>query len=348
MKRTVGADYPAWATVRLRFLHYRIDVETNSLRAATRLKSYFGLHLAGDGNAPDIVLRALREKPAYDPARMKVWQRPAQPDRVPKESYYDAKGTRFILKNRTGMLIKLGDDGAAIVGDIEKNLNQVVNLVGTLFGRSLVERGYSMLHASAVVRTGTDEATIFLGNSGSGKSSLALQLIERGGYDFLSNDRVLLRVEKGRVHAVGMPKKPRVNPGTLLASKSLSRLLSAKKRPLYEGLPPEELWQIEDKTDVDVGRSLGARERLDGDLVRAYSLAWRPSGTGLEVRPLDPASSLDAMHITAKDFGVFDTTRAPGDAEREYKRIAAAAEFVQVSGKADPRGFAKRLIKEGA
>ena len=89
-----------------------------------------------------------------------------------------------------------------------------------------------MLHASGVVRTGSDEASIFLGNSGSGKSSLALQLIERGGFDYLSNDRVLLKVDRDRVHIVGLPKKPRVNPGTLLASPSLASLLSARKRPL--------------------------------------------------------------------------------------------------------------------
>jgi HprK-related kinase B len=241
------------------------------------------------------------------------------------------------------MLITLQGMDARIVGDIDKNLNQVVNLVGTLFGRSLVETGYAMVHASAVVRSGTDEASIFLGNSGSGKSSLALQLIERGGYDFLSNDRVLLRVHGDSVHAVGLPKKPRVNPGTLLASKSLSKLLSARKRPLYEQLGVEELWNVEDKTDVDVGRALGAGERLDGQLVRAYSLAWRPSGEGLQTELLAPEAAADAMRVTAKDFGVFDTSRDPHNAAREYERLARACEFVQVAGRADPRGFAKRL-----
>jgi HprK-related kinase B len=326
-------------------LDFRIDIETNSLRAAARLQSYFRQHLARDHAPPHVVLRALRERPEYNPERMKVWQRPAHIGRVPKESFYDASGTRFILKNRTGMLIKLRERDAAIIGDIDKNLNQVVNLAGTLFGRSLVEHGYAMLHASGVVRHDSDEVTIFLGNSGSGKSSLALQLIERGGYDFLSNDRVLLRVEKDRVHAVGLPKKPRVNPGTLLASKSLSKLLSGRKRPLYEGLPIEELWQVEDKTDVDVARSFGVRERLGGRLLRAYSLAWRPSGTGLDVRPLDPELALEAMRVTAKDFGVFDPHHGDRSPEREYRRLAAAVEFIHVGGHADPRGFARRLSK---
>lgn len=345
MTRTPTTASPTSARIRLRFLHERIDVETNSLRAAIRLQHYFSAFLARDRSRADTVLNARHEKPAYDASRMKVWQRPSRPDREPKESYYDAGATRFILKNRTGMLIKLRDADAAIIGDVDKNLNQVVNLVGMLFGRSLVRRGYAMLHASAVVETGSDMVTVFLGNSGSGKSSLALQLIERGGYDFLSNDRVLLRVEKGRVHAVGIPKKPRVNPGTLLASKSLSKLLSPRKRPMYERLPAEELWDIEDKTDVDVGRSFGVRERLDGTLARAYSLAWRQSGEGFDARPLDPELALEAMRVTAKDFGVFDPQREDCNPEREYRRIAAACEFIHVSGKADPRSFAKRLSK---
>ena len=336
----------ATARIRLRFLHYRIDVETNSLRVARRLQQYFRPYLANDGSAPHVVLHARRQRPEYDPSRMKVWQRPAHPDRAPKESYYDARGVRFILKNRTGILIKLHEHNAEIIGDVLRHSNQVVNLVGTLFGLSLVERGYVMLHASGVVRTGSDEATIFLGNSGSGKSSVALQLLERGGYDYLSNDRVLLRMDKGRAHIICIPKKPRVNPGTLLASTSLSRLLSSRKRPLYDGMPREELWAIEDKTDVDVARALGARERLDGELSRAYSLAWTPGGAGLETVELDAESAVEAMKITAKDFGVFDRKLAERTVERKRARIAASVDFARVTGKADPKALARRIARE--
>jgi HprK-related kinase B len=335
----------ATARVRLRFLDFRIDIETNSLRAASRLQTYFREYLSFDASPAQVRLHAVRVAPEYDARRMKVWERPAKPDRTPKESYYDREGVRYVLKNRTGILIKLALDrgDASIAGDIDRHLNQVVNLVNTLFGLSLVDRGYAMLHASAVARTGADEALIFLGNSGSGKSSLALQLIERGGYDFVSNDRALLKVERGVVQLVGLPKKPRVNPGTLLASKSLVRLLSARKRPAYEQLSAAELWQLEDKTDVDVRRALGAQSRLSARLARAYSLEWRPSGDGLRIDDLDPAGAFDAMMLTAKDFGPFDVRRDERDMTREFRRIAKTAPFVRVTGKADPKGFARRL-----
>jgi HprK-related kinase B len=343
------AGAAAAARLRLRFLDVRIDVETNSLRAAVRLQSYFAPYfapyLAEDHSKAHLRLEALQGPVRYDARRLKMWSRPSAPDRPPKESYYDRGGVRYVLKNRTGMLIKLalGRGEAFIGGDIDRHLNQVVNLVNTLFGMSLVERGYAMLHGSAVVRAGGDDATIFLGNSGSGKSSLALQLIETGGYDFVSNDRVLLKVERGAVHLVGLPKKPRVNPGTLLASKSLSRLLPARKRPAYEQLSPAELWQLEDKTDVDVMRALGAQSRLSGVLDRAYSLEWRTSGEGLRIEELDVAGALEAMTSTAKDFGPFDIRRDERDMAREHRRIAQTAPFVRVAGKADPRGFARRL-----
>jgi HprK-related kinase B len=330
------------ATVRLKFLDFRIDIDTNSLRVASRLTSYFGGYLAAGGGSP-MRLVALQAEPEYDAARFKVWARPSQPDRVPKESYYDARGVRYVLKNRTGVLITISEAGATISGDVERNVAQVVNLIGTLFGLSYLDRGYAMLHGSAVVAADGDEATVFLGNSGSGKSSLALQLIERGGYDYLSNDRVLVHVERGAVRVVGLPKKPRVNPGTLLASKQLARLLPAHKRPMYEQLSPADLWKLEDKTDVDVAGVLGARERLEGRLVRVYSLEWKPGGKGLTIEPLMEDEALAAMRVTAKDFGPFDLRGGERDAEHEFRRVARRCEFTAVGGRADPRGFAARL-----
>lgn len=335
---------PASATLHMKFLRYRLDVETNSLRAAVRLSNYFRQYLVSPSSPPDIVLQAVRGAPSYDARQMRMWERASAKGRVPKESTYERDGVRFILKNRTGMLIALGERRAAITGDIDRHLNQVVNLIATLFGISMVERGYAMVHAAAVVERDGDGVLIFLGSSGSGKSSVGLKLIEDGGYDFLSNDRVLMRKGKKGVHVVGLPKKPRVNPGTLLASASLRRLLPSKKRPAYEALSPGELWLVEDKHDVDVGRVLGARERLEGWLARAYSLEWKPGGRGFAMEGLDTEGALAAMRVTRKDFGPFDLRREERDMERECRRIALGADFLRVTGNADPKRFACQLV----
>jgi HprK-related kinase B len=333
---------PVAATLHLKFLDFRIDVETNSLRAASRLQSYFRAYMVAPGAAPNMRLCAMRARPEYDESSLRAWEPPSGA-RPAKESYYDRGGVRFILKNRTGMLIKLREAEAAIIGDLDRNLNQTVNLIGTLFGLSLIDRGYAMFHASAVVRHDGDDAMIFLGNSGSGKSSLALQLMERGSFDYVSNDRVLVKVTRRGVHVVGLPKRPRVNPGTLLASSRLSRLLHPSKRPMYADMDIESLWGVEDKHDVDVTRTLGARERLEGRLTVAYSLEWKPAGHGLHLEPLGAAAALEAMRLTAKDFGPFDLHREARDDLAESRRIARAVRHVRVTGRSDPSLLARRL-----
>lgn len=338
-----AALYPVSATLHLQFADFRIDVETNSLRLAARLQSYFSGYLAMERGPAGAHLQAIVGQPDYDASKMQVWSRPSTPNHVPKESCHDDGGVRHILKNRTGVLISLSDEGASIIGALEEHANQVVNLIGTLFGLSLLDQGYVMVHASAIVDAASGEALVFLGNSGSGKSSLALQLIERGGYEFLSNDRVLMRADHDTVWVAGLPKKPRVNPGTLLASASLSRLVPRPRRRVYEQLPREELWQLEEKTDVDVERELGARSRLTARLGRAYSLEWRPGGEGLEERALDADSALDALRTTAKDFGPYDLRGAGRNALPELRRIAGMSPFIGVSGRADPKGFAAKL-----
>jgi HprK-related kinase B len=339
---------PVSAMLQLHFADFRLDVETNSLRLAARLQSYFQAYLAHEPRACDAHFQAIVGKPDFDASLMQIWSKSPSSGRTPKESYHDTAGLRTILKNRTGVLITLSEDGTSIIGDLEEHANQVVNLIGTLFGLSLLARGYVMVHASAVVDAATGQALVFLGNSGSGKSSVALQLIERGGYDFLSNDRVLMRSRPDGVRVFGLPKKPRVNPGTLLASASLSRLVPRPRRRIYEQLPRDELWRLEEKTDVDVEQELGARTRLTAPLGRMYSLEWRPGGDGLAQRELDAADAFAALQATSKDFGPYDLGGAGRDPSIEFRRIASRARFIGVSGKADPAGFAELLASRRA
>ena len=335
--------HPVSAVLHLQFSDFRIDVETNSLRLASRLQSYFADYLARDHGQSDARLRAVVGKPEFDASAMQIWSRPATPSRLPKESYRDDGEVRRIYKNRTGVLISLSPEGASIVGDLDEHANQVVNLVGTLFGLSLLEHGYVMVHASAVVSESDGHALIFLGNSGSGKSSLALQMIERGGYAFLSNDRVLMRADPEGVTIAGLPKKPRVNPGTLLASPALSRLVPRPRRRVYEQLPREELWRLEEKTDVDVEHELGARSRLTASLGRVFSLEWRPAGEGLQQCDLEPDGALAALESTAKDFGPYDLRVGRRDASPEFRRIIERVPFVRVTGRANPAALADVL-----
>jgi hypothetical protein len=108
-------------------------------------------------------------------------------------------------------------------------------------------------------------------------------------------------------------------------------------------MEPAALWEIEDKRDVDVERVLGARERLSGRLVRAYSLEWKTGASGLDLSPMTAEEAMRAMRATAKDFGPFDPHREERVTEPVYARVAKAVEFMRVTGAADPRRLARRL-----
>jgi HprK-related kinase B len=330
----------AWISLRLRVRDFRLLFETDSTALASRVSSYFEAYLDPTPDPAHERLVALETEAEFDAHQMRPWR--AKPGRVPKESFYDRDGHRYILKNRTGLLIVRGAGTTVASGPVTRNAHQIINLVGTMFGISLLRQGFLMVHASGVVERSSGRARVFLGNSGSGKSSVALQLLERGGYDYLSNDRILLRTAPGGVAVAGLPKQPRVNPGTLLASPRLIRLLPRPRRRLYAELRPSELWSFEEKTDVDVTRDLGATTRLSAPLGEMYTLDWRPDGSGLDIDACDAANTFRALQLTSKDFGPYDLHAQPTAAD-DLSAIARRARCLRVTGRADPALLAARI-----
>ena len=101
-------------------------------------------------------------------------------------------------------------------------------------------RGYVMLHASAVARDG--RVVIVAGDKGSGKTTLALSVALTRGYQYLSNDHLILYRDGGRLMATSLPTPMPVKAGTYLD---------------YEALLPEP-WENEGG-DVEAIRALPAR-----------------------------------------------------------------------------------------
>src|SRR5262249_25575804 len=146
-----------------------------------------------------------------------------------------------------------------------------------------------LLHASGVSSNG--RAAALAGPPGAGKSTAALQLIEQG-FRFLSNDRVLARCGKSPVEAVGYPKLPRVNPGTLLYHPRLGGLLDAGERKALSALPAEELWRLERKRDIDLDQVYGPGTiELRGELTALVLLRWRVRDRSFQSRRLGTAEA---------------------------------------------------------
>jgi HprK-related kinase B len=310
-----------------------ILVTSNDRSLIERLGDYFSPYVVASAGSASLLVYALQGDAIFDPCQLIEVPRPGSP-RGPKESFYDTFDVRVIHKTRTGVTLYVSEIAHAIAGDLRAHFNQVVNAITMVFAKSVLNRGFGMLHASAVC--GPRGGVAFASASGSGKSTCALALVE-AGHRFVTNDRLLIKARGSNVHMNGVPKMPRVNPGTLLQSPRLARLLSASKRETYAALDRGMLWRIEDKYDVDVDRVYGTDTfQLAGRLRAIFFLHWGLDQDGWDVRELDGAERLAEMRLVAKTLGVYDTDPARdiqqrGVFERAAERIAAFS----VRGKTD-------------
>ena len=325
--------YPPTKGFPLDILGVRLAVRTNDDRVASRLAAYFAPYVS-PGEVPDAPsLYVLQGDPIFAPARLRDVA-PGRPGKVSKDALYDTPWGRVVLKRRTGVVIYVAEPDHFVVGNVVRHLNQAVNAVSMIFAKAMIRRGYVMLHASAVL--GSSGGVGFAAASGAGKSTMALALLERG-YRFITNDRLLVRAVSGRAEMAGVPKLPRVNPGTLLKLPGLRGMVPPGDRERYEQLAPAALWTVEEKHDVDVDDIFGRGTRqLAGILRVLYFLRWDPTGEGWGVRPLDAGGRLTALRRLVKGLGVYDP-RPPKEADEESALggIAGAIEAYEVVGKAD-------------
>lgn len=202
---------------------------------------------------------------------------PRRGGRPSKEAYYDTHQGRVIVKKRTGMVIVSDGPTRIVVGDVIANANQVINAVEQVFIEEYVDRNYWLLHAAAVAHS-QDLGVLIASPSGVGKSSAALASVGVG-FKFMSNDRVLVALTDVGAHLVGVPKKPRINPGTALALPILHELLSHAERERCAEMTTDALWNLESKLDVDVEKVFGTGTTLlEADLRLVFLLAWNPHG----------------------------------------------------------------------
>jgi HprK-related kinase B len=325
--------YPPNDVLTLSFLGVTLSAYTNDERVASGLARYFSPFRTPARPDDGLPIYLLQGTPTYDPLRLQdVTRRDA--GRSVKEAFYDVPGGRIVVKRRTGIAIYIAEPEHLVVGDVLRNLNQAANVVSTVFAKAMLRRGYVMLHASAAL--GEVGGVAFAAQSGAGKSTMALALVEEG-YRFVTNDRLLVRPDQGRVEMVGLPRIPRVNPGTLLRLSRLTALLPPEARRQYERLSPGALWAAEDKRDVEVDRIFGPGTfQLTGGLGIIYVLVWHPGEGACEVRPLDPGGRRAVLRRMVKQVGVQDLhPPSQGIQEAVLDAIAEAVPACEVTGQPD-------------
>jgi HprK-related kinase B len=232
-------------------------------------------------------------------------------------------------------------------GDCLANDNQVINFINAQFMNWLQQRDWLICHGAAIEYKGLSIALAAF--SGGGKSTSMLRLMDIPGCNFLTNDRLFIRKASttAPAQAAGIPKLPRINPGTILANPMLQDILPAARQQQLRALPQPELWQLEEKYDVDVLATYGAgRINHLATLDCLLILNWQHNGQACTVAAVDLNQRRDLLAAIMKSPGPF-YQQANGefqqdlqalDEQRYIDTLQTAAVF-EVSGGVDFDGL---------
>lgn len=282
---------------------YRIAVRSNSKLLLDRLAGYFS-HFVAEGGA-DVEVKAIETSPIETGLRFRDWKR--EPGKVGrKDAVHDLPDGRLVRKVRSGMLFLQNRDHRIACGPCLQNDNQVINFLNSQYMNRLQQDGALICHASGVVIE--SRCLAIAGFSGGGKSSLMLHLLESADSQYLTNDRLFLRVrEDGKARALGIAKMPRVNPGTMLSLPSLRPLLSEDRQAELRSWPDERLWNLEEKHDVDVDRIYGSgRITSSASLAAVLILNWRRDDDApCTIGDVDLRARTDLLAAVMKSPGPF-------------------------------------------
>ena len=270
--------------VRFQFDDIVVNVHSNSRPLILALKNYYKSYCKEPNAENSLDLYAI-EQDDFSPNLQ--WQEVEREDGKTgrKELFADCAEGRWIWKTRTGMKMLQRRVAPVVVGQCETNLAQVVNFINNQVLNHYQRGGYLLGHASGF--KSQQNVTAIAANSGGGKSTLMLRFLEHQENNFLTNDRLMFKKTQDGTSAIGIAKMPRINPGTLLNSNRLRHLLPKAYQQELQRMSPTQLWQLEDKYDVQIEDEYGrGRVELKGRLRHLILLDWSIHNT--ETTQLEP------------------------------------------------------------
>ncbi|MBN2866372.1 MAG: HprK-related kinase B [Thiotrichales bacterium] len=228
------------------------------------------------------------------------------------DSYLAGQACRWILKVKTDMLFcqllpsvtHNNQQYSFAWGPVNENPNQIINFMLTQFLNQQQRNGALLGHAAGL-QVG-DKGIAIAGLSGGGKSTLMLKLLEEGQH-FVSNDRILLSPQPEGILMQGIPKQPRINPGTIVFNPRLHDLMTEAERQFYLAMPAEELRAHEEKYDADVNRFYWPNCYLDECALNAFViLNWQAAATHpTQITPTTLNARPDLVAALLKTPGIF-------------------------------------------
>ena len=195
-----------------------------------------------------------------------------------KDAYIDLDDGRLVHKIRTGMTFLQSPQALVALGPCLAHPNQVINFINTQILNICKRDGWEICHAAAV--TDGKRGLAIAGLSGGGKSTAILRMMDLEPTRFVTNDRLMVRATSVGTEGLGIPKNPRINPGTILHNPRLAPLLSEEQKKELLQMPPEDLWQLEEKHDLFIREVYGPdRISFSAPLTEFWVLNWSRSST---------------------------------------------------------------------
>ena len=222
-----------------------------------------------------------------------------------KDAYLDLDDGRLVYKVRTGVTFLQAPDHAIAFGPTGAHPNQVVNFINTQILNHCLREGWQICHAAAV--TNGQKTLAIAGLSGGGKSTSILRMMDLDHTQFVTNDRLMVKAGAPVPQSLGIPKHPRINPGTILHNTRLLPMLNTAEVERLRAMPQGDLWDLEEKHDLIVPDIYGPeRIRYDAPLTDFWVLNWERNGTTpTQVQEVNLRTRPDLLSAIMKSAGPF-------------------------------------------
>lgn len=344
LARTQMAAHPVTDEITLHLAGWEIRVVSNSGDLIQALKAYFR-SFETKAKSPHLTVTAL-EIPELHTGLNYTTKKPDPGKTKIKEQWADLPDGRVVRKRLTGMVFAFGGEDHLALGPCLANSNQVVNFINNRLIQLELNRGCLLAHAAGV-KSGSFGLAL-AGFSGMGKSTLALHLMSKG-VTFVSNDRLLVGRSKAQAEMTGVPKLPRINPGTALNNPDLAGVIPPEEKQQFTGLASQDIWDLEHKYDVDIAECFGPnRFGLKGSLDILAILNWSRNESELTVQEVDLEERRDLLAAFKKDWGLFflsgDTP--PDHSDEAYLGCLQGVKVLELSGGVNFLAAAERLLLE--
>lgn len=248
-----------------------------------------------------------------------------------KDACHDLEDGRLVRKVRSGMTFLQSTQALIAFGPCLENPNQVINFVNTQILNICKRDNWQICHAAAV--TDGTKGLAIAGLSGGGKSTSILRLLDLAPTRFVTNDRLMVRNTGDGAIGLGIPKNPRINPGTILYNPRLAPMLSEARRRDLTAMDPELLWQLEEKYDLFIGDVYGPdRVQFTMPLSEFWVLNWsRDSTDQTRLREVKLVDRPDLLAAIMKSAGPF-YQNADGVFRRDDDPLVPAGYLAQLQG----------------